>query len=399
MTQSKKRCLKVLMNLGIALIILLLVIFLLPKTLLFFMPFLLGYIIAMIASPIVRFFEEKLKIKRKTGSVFVIVAVIALVILVVYLIGAKLVEQIIGLTAELPEMWNSMEADLKQIGENLDIFISRLPEDFRLTIAGIGDKIDSFFASMVEKISTPTITAVGNIAKQLPSILIGTIMCLLSSYFFVAEKDYMSNFFEKHAPYSVRKRWNLLTRSLKRAVGGYFKAQFKIEAFVYILLLVGLSVLGIDYAILIALGIAFLDLLPFFGTGTVMVPWAIIKFLSADYKMAVGLLIIWGGGQLLRQIIQPKIVGDSIGVEPIPTLFLLYIGYKVGGVIGMIVAVPVGIIVQNMNEEGLFDTTKNSMRILIAQMNQFRRLNKDDLACIKVELEKEKEESKEKKEG
>lgn len=399
MTQSKKRCLKVLMNLGIALVILLLVIFLLPKALVFFMPFLLGYLIAMIASPIVRFFEEKLKIKRKTGSVFVIVAVIALVVLVVYLIGAKLVEQIMGLTAELPEMWNSTEADLIRIGKNLDIFISRLPEDFRLTIAGIGEKMDSFFASMVEKISTPTITAVGNMAKQLPSILIGMIMCLLSSYFFVAEKDYMSNFFEKHAPYSVRKRWKLLMRSLKRAVGGYFKAQFKIEAFVYILLLVGLSVLGIDYAILIALGIAFLDLLPFFGTGTVMVPWAIIKFLSADYKMAVGLLIIWGGGQLLRQVIQPKIVGDSIGVEPIPTLFLLYIGYKVGGVIGMIVAVPVGIIVQNMNEEGLFDTTKNSMRILIAQINQFRRLNKDDLACITVEMEKEKEEFKEKNEG
>lgn len=399
MTQSKKRCLKVLMNLGIALVILLLVVFLLPKVLVFFMPFLLGYLIAMIASPIVRFFEEKLKIKRKTGSVFVIVAVIALVVLAVYLIGAMLVEQIVGLVADLPQMWNSLESDLQQIGKNMDIFISRLPKDFRVSISGIGEKMDSFFAGIMERISTPTITAVGNIAKRLPTMLIGTIMCLLSSYFFVAEKDYMSNSFKKYAPYSVQKRWNLLIRSLKRAVGGYFKAQFKIEAFVYILLLVGLSVLGIDYAILIALGIAFLDLLPFFGTGTVMVPWAIVKFLSADYKMAVGLLIIWGGGQLLRQIIQPKIVGDSIGVEPIPTLFLLYIGYKAGGVIGMIVAVPIGIILQNMNEEGLFDTTKNSMRILVAQINQFRRLNKDDLACIKIEEEKEKEALKEEKEG
>ena len=145
MTQSKKRCLKVLMNLGIALVILLLVIFLLPKVLVFFMPFLLGYLIAMIASPIVRFFEEKLKIKRKTGSVFVIVAVIALVILAVYLVGAMLVEQIIGLTADLPNMWNSLESDLTQIGKNLDIFFSRLPEDFRLNVTGIGEKMDSFF--------------------------------------------------------------------------------------------------------------------------------------------------------------------------------------------------------------------------------------------------------------
>lgn len=395
MTQSKKRCLKVLMNLGIALVILLLVIFLLPKVLVFFMPFLLGYLISMIASPIVRFFEEKLKIKRKTGSVFVIVAVIALVILAVYLIGAMLVEQIIGLIADLPAMWNGMEADLKQIMEKFDVFISRLPENFRLSIAGVGEKMDTFFASIVEKISTPTINAVGNVAKQLPNILIATIMCLLSAYFFVAEKDYMSNFCKKHVPYSIQKRWDMLVRSLKRAVGGYFKAQFKIEAIMYIILLIGLSVLGIEYAILIALGIAFLDFLPFFGTGTVMVPWAIIEILSADYKMAIGLLIIWGGGQLLRQVIQPKIVGDSVGVEPIPTLFLLYIGYRFGGVIGMIIAVPIGLIVQNMNEEGLFDTTKNSIRILLAQMNQFRKLNQEDMKCIAVEMEKDKKEFKE----
>ncbi len=389
MSQSRKRYLKVLMNLGIALVTLLLTVFLLPKALVYFMPFLIGYLIAMIASPIVRFFEEKLKIRRKAGSAFVIVAVIALVIMAIYLVGAKLVEQLIGLTESLPDMWKSAESDFAQIGQKFDVFISRLPEDFRQSFNGITSKMDSFLANIVEKISTPTITAVGSFAKQLPNALIGIIMCLLSAYFFVAEKDYLNNFCRKYTPYSFQKRWTLLIRSLKRAVGGYFKAQFKIEVFVYILLLIGLSVLGIDYAILIALGIAILDVLPFFGTGTVMIPWAIIKFLSSDYKMTIGLLIIWGAGQLFRQLIQPKIVGDSIGVAPIPTLFLLYIGYKAGGVIGMIIAVPVGLILQNMNEEGLFDTTKNSLRILVAQINQFRKLDKNDLACITVETEKD----------
>lgn len=397
MNQTKKRYLKVLLNLSIALVILLLVIFLLPRVLVFFMPFLAGYVIAMIASPIVRFFEEKLKIRRKAGSAFVIVAVIALVILSVYLVGAKLVEQIVGLTAALPDMWSSAEADMVQIGKNLEIFLNRLPADIQESIRGIGAQMDSFFADIFGKISTPTITAVGSIAKQLPNMIIGLVMSLLSAYFFVADKDYLIYFCKKYTPYSIQKRWSLLCRSLKRAVGGYFKAQFKIELFVYIMLVIGLSVLGIDYALLIAIGIAFLDFLPFFGTGTVMVPWAIIKFLSADYKMTIGLLIIWGAGQLLRQIIQPKIVGDSVGVPAIPTLFLLYIGYKIAGVIGMIVAVPVGIIIQNMNEEGLFDTTKNSLRILIAQINRFRRLNAEDLAMIQAEEEKEKEEFEEEK--
>ena len=113
-----------------------------------------------------------------------------------------------------------------------------------------------------------------------------------------------------------------------------------------------------------------------------MVPWAIIKLLSGNYLMAIGLLIIWGVGQLARQLIQPKIVGDSIGVPPIPTLFLLFAGYKIGGVLGMIFAVPLGIIVYTMYQEGAFDTSVNSMKILVAGINNFRRLTDEDMAQI-----------------
>lgn len=174
-----------------------------------------------------------------------------------------------------------------------------------------------------------------------------------------------------------------MARSFKRAVGGYFKAQFRIEIWMYLLLVLGLWILKVNYAFLIALGIAFLDFLPVFGTGTVLMPWAVIKILSADYRMAIGLMIIWCGGQLARQIIQPKIVGDSIGVAPVPTLFLLFIGYKMAGVFGMIIAVPIGIIFINMYEEGVFDTTKNSIRILVAGINSFRRLEEEDLLIVK----------------
>ena len=388
MVKSNKKYLKVLLNLMIAIVILLLVILLLPRVLVFFSPFIIGYIIALIASPLVKFFEEKMKIRRKAGTVFVIIAVLALVIVAVYFVGAKLIQQVIGLTAALPDIWNGMEADFKRIGANLDVFLSRLPADIQETLDKVVSQMASLVADLLSGISTPTISAVGSFAKQLPNIIIAVIMCLLSAYFFVSEKDYMSNFIRKYMPASIVSRWDLMKRSLKRAVGGYFKAQFKIEIFVYLELLIGLSVLSVDYAILIALGIAALDFLPFFGTGAIMVPWALIKFLSADYKMTIGLLIIWGGGQLLRQVIQPKIVGDSIGVPPIPTLFLLYIGYRVGGVLGMILAVPVGIILQNMNEEGLFDTTKNSIRILIAGVNRFRRLEEEDLEDITSVREK-----------
>lgn len=374
-----KKYWKALVNLIVALAILLSIIFLVPRLLLFFFPFVIGWMIALIASPFVRFFEEKVKLKRKAGSAFVIIVVIGLVVLLLYLLITKLCHEVVGLVNSLPELWENAEKDFAQIGEKLNIIYKRLPVNVQSSLNSFTDQIGSYVGELLGELGTPTIIAVGNFAKQLPSILISTIMALLFSYFYVAERKEINEWFRTHTPKNLQDRYHLIKGSMLKAVGGYFKAQLKIEVWMYLLLVIGLSILRVDYALLIAIGIAFLDFLPFFGTGTVMVPWAIIKILSSDYQMAVGLLIIWGVGQLARQIIQPKIVGDSMGVPSIPTLLLLYVGYKLSGVIGMIIAIPLGLIIYTMYEEGVFDTTKNSIRILVSGINRFRKLKDDDL--------------------
>lgn len=405
---------KALVNIGVAFALLLAVILLLPRAVVFFLPFVIGWIIALIAGPLVRFFEEKVKIKRKVGSAFVIIVVIAAVVFLLYTVIYQLAQQAVGLINELPEMWAGVEADLENVWDKLSALLEKLPGESRLNMddlmARIGVALGDFFGSL----GTPTIEAAGNFAKLLPSFLIGLIMTLLSAYFFVAERGQINEWFRTHAPASVQQRYQMIRHSLMRSVGGYFKAQFKIEVWMYLLLLVGLGLLGVDYFALIALVIAFLDLLPFLGTGTVLIPWAIIRILAGDYKMAVWLLIIWGGGQLARQLIQPKIVGDSMGVPPLPTLFLLFIGYKVGGVIGMIIAVPIGLLLYSMYREGAFDTTRDSILILTAGINRFRCLNKEDMvevdemkarnreAAVQLEEqrradEREKQESRERK--
>ncbi len=397
-----KTYMKAVANIAIALLILLFIVFAVPRLLVYFFPFVAGWVIALIAGPMVRFFEEKLKIKRKTGSAFVIVVVIGLVVLLIYLIGAWLVEQTIGLINYLPAIWNSVEQDFNDIGKNFSTIYGRLPIDIQDSITEITTEIGSYVGELLGKISSPTITAVGNFAKSLPSVIIGIIMALLSSYLFVAEKNSIVDWFRKNMPYAIQSKYSMVKRSLVKSVGGYFKAQLKIEVWMYLLVFIGLCILRVEYAFLIALGIALLDFFPFFGTGTVMVPWAILKILSSDYQMAIGLLIIWGGGQLARQLIQPKIVGDSIGVAPIPTLFLLYLGYKLSGVIGMIVAVPIGLLIFTMYEEGAFDTTKNSVLVLVAGLNNFRRLRSEDMVLVeemqKNEADKKQRLAKEDKE-
>lgn len=385
MRQPFKRYSKVFLNLILAAGALLLCIFVVPKILLFFLPFIIGWIIAAIANPPVRFFEEKLRIKRKAGSAFVIIAVIALIILGGYLLVSRLITAGIGFVTMLPGLWETLEEDFREIGENLSVIYDSFPADVKANIAKIGQEMDGYIADLVGTIGTPTVNAVGNFAKNIPGMVINTIMCILSAYFFIAEKESIGLFWQRYIPGYFRDKWRLVFGSLKNAVGGYFKAQLKIELWMFLLLVIGFLLLRIPYAPLVAFLIAVLDFLPFFGTGAVMLPWAVIKFLSADYEMAIWLVVMWGVGQLARQIIQPKIVGDSVGIAPLPTLVLLFIGYKCAGVGGMILAIPIGIILINMNQAGIFDTLKMSIRILGAGLNRFRRFDEEDKEILQDE--------------
>ena len=219
---------------------------------------------------------------------------------------------------------------------------------------------------------------VGSIAN----VAVSVIMAMLSAYFFIADREWIYEALEKIVPKGIAQKYGVFYGSLRQAVGGYFKAQLRIEVWMYLLILLGLTLLKVRYALLIALLIAVIDILPFFGSGAVLVPWAIVTALGGDYARAIWFLVIWGVGQLFRQLIQPKIMGDSIGMEPIPTIILLFIGYKAAGVIGMLVAVPIGIIVVNMNEAGFFDTPKQSVRILVTKINNFRKLSDEDLKLL-----------------
>ncbi|MCH5248575.1 MAG: sporulation integral membrane protein YtvI [Lachnospiraceae bacterium] len=375
MKREMRTYIKAILNILTTLVILVLCIFLLPWLIAFFMPFIIGYVISLIAAPLVRFLEEKIRIKRKAVSAFVIIAVLAAVVLLVYGVGARLIRETDSFINEIPTLWKNVENEFNQVGANLSGLYKRLPVELQNRLVNVGNELERYFSDFISGIGTPTFTAVGNFAKQLPDIFMAIIMTLLSAYFFVADRAYLSEFVNKYMPQSIYYRINIVRRSFTNAIGGYFKAQFKIEIWVYLITFIGLMILGIDYAFVIAVGIAFMDFLPVFGAGTIMIPWAVVEILGGRYKTAVGLLIIWCIGQIVRQVIQPKIMGDSIGFHPIPTIFLLYIGYRVAGIIGLILALPIGIIFVNLYEEGVFDTTRESINILIEGFNNFRRFD------------------------
>lgn len=382
---------KSLVNLGFIIVISFCCIRLAPTILLLFMPFIIGWFLAWLANPIVRFFEEKMKIKRKAGSALVIIAVIAGICILTYALGNRLVKEILGLAQVMPDIWKNMQVEFVGVTRKWSKVIESLPREVVEQAENLGHIIGSEFSVMVGQLSVPTADALGRFAGNIPGIAIAVIMCLLSAYFFVAEKDYVSNVLEKIVPSSWKGKCLLLKKTTVDVIVGYIKAQFKIEIWVYLIVVIGFMFLKIRYSYLIALPIALLDILPVFGTGTVLIPWTIFKFLTGDYMYAIGLLIIWGVGQLVRQIIQPKMIGDSMGMSSIPTLILLYAGYKLAGIVGMIAAVPLGILVMEMNDAGFFDNSKKSLFILWNGIYEFRHFTEEDLQEIRFKERKTEE--------
>lgn len=382
MKQNMRSITKAVTNLVLSLIVLLLCIFLVPRLIVLFMPLIVGWLISCIANPLVVFLESKIKMRRKAGTVVVIVAVIAVVSGLGYMICSILFRQVYGFIKELPDMWDILVHNLDSIGSLANQYVGGVAPNLTEFFNNIGTSIGEAITSLPSKLDLDAFGGMGSMVGSIANIAISMIMSMLSAYFFIADRDWLYEKLEKMIPKGIARKYDVFYDSLKQAVGGYFKAQLRIEVWMYILMLFGLALLKVRYSVLIALLIAVIDILPFFGSGAVLMPWAIVTALGGDYVRALGFLIIWGVGQLFRQLIQPKIMGDSIGMEPIPTIILLFLGYKVAGVLGMLVAVPVGIIIVNMNEAGFFDTPKQSIRILVAAVNKFRKLNDDDLRIL-----------------
>ncbi len=379
MKQETRAYCKALANIILALIGVVVLITVVPRVLSFFMPFVVAWIIALLASPMVKFLEDKLRIKRKAGTACVIIAVIALIILIGYGIAAFLIDQIQGLMHDLPDIWEGLQIQIDEISRSFSRLAASLPKDVQESWAYFFENVETSLGEWVAGLGTPSMSWLGNMAKQLPNLFVAVIMCLVAAFAFTAERTNMRNFMQDYMPETLKKYWDMIRVSLSGAVGGYLKAQLKIEFWIYLILTAGLFILRIDYAPVLAIFIAVLDFLPVFGTGTILWPWIVFEIFSRDYKLAVGLAVIWGVSQVVRQMIQPKIMGDSMGMHTLPTVFLLYIGYKVSGIFGMIVAVPIGIIFVNMYQAGVFDTIVNSFRILGAGLKRFRHLTKEDI--------------------
>ncbi len=364
---------KIAIDLLLTIAIALLLIFVAPKLIAFFLPFVIGYVIALIANPVVKFLEKRLKIVRRHGSAIVIIVVLALIIGVIYLIISVLVRESVSFIADLPNLYETLNLQVKEVQDNLQVVYKAFPVGLQRFIDNLGNNIGTYVNTFVQKMELPSISDAGLLVKNAAEFLFMMIITIMSAYFFIAERERMSIQLKKFIPESWGDKIRMIADNFKLAFGGYFKAQIKIMFVITFILFLGFEIMNIGYSILLALGIAFLDFLPFFGTGAVLWPWAVVELVTGNYVRAVVLLIIYFICQVVRQILQPKLVGDSIGISPMETLIFMYVGYKIKGLLGIILGIPIGMIIVNFYKAGMFDGIIDDIRYITNDIINIRK--------------------------
>lgn len=368
-----KRCFRMILNIVIPLLGLCLVIFLGPRLLHFFMPFVVGWILALLANPLVRFLERRVKLVRRHGSMLIIIAALAIVIGLFYGAGLLVYREMGSFLADAPEIYQSVIAEIENALQNGRKLAEYFPQNLQPPLLAFSDNLDGLFGKLVSRAAEPTVQIAGHVAKSIPNLLVNMVIIILSSYLFLEDRESIMRWLKEHLPAFVFRYIEYMKRDAKGLIGGYFLAQFRIMCVVALILAAGFLVLGVRYGVLLAFLTAILDFLPIFGTGTVLFPWAVVKLFAGEYAYATGLILLYILTQVVRQIIQPKIVGESMGLPPLMTLFLLYLGFKLRGLTGMILAVPVGLVFINFYKYGAFDSMIRNFRMLMESIQKFRR--------------------------
>ena len=339
---------KVIRNI-VALLLSILAIYLGFKLAVFYMPFLIAFIISLLLEPIIRFIMKYAKLKRKTSSIIVFVLAILIIVGLLAWGITSLVSETSNLLSNFNQYVDMAYDFVQSFISSIDFSRIQIPENVMNTIQNSAMQ----FLGTVTDWAKNALVGVINFITSIPTIGIYVAVTLLALYFICVDKIYMVDQLEHHLPETWVKKIGVHLKGLTKSLGGYLKAQATLVLISFCLSLIGLYIFhfigwNVPYPLIVALAIGFVDALPIFGTGTVILPWAVYSAFTGDIRLAIGLFVLWGIMSLIRQFIEPKIVSGQIGIHPIFTLIAMYTGFKFLGVIGMLLGPIILIILKNI---------------------------------------------------
>lgn len=300
------------------------------------MPFFLALVFAAIMRPLVRLMVNKLRLPSGFSGVVVSLLFYLIIGTLLALLTLRIVSGIGNVFTMVPALYqDTIEPGLEDLFDEVQAFAARYDMDLEETLESIGPQILSAAGNAVSSISGRVVGWVSSLVTKVPGFIVGLVITVVATFFMSADYDRITNVLMQLFPERAQAVLLDARRSLTKVVRQYGRSYALILSITFAELALGLLILRVKRFVLISLLIAILDIFPVLGTGTVLIPWAIIEFIQHDIGRGIGLLVVYAVITVVRQIIEPKIVGKHVGLHPLLTLICMFVGTSLFGVIGL----------------------------------------------------------------
>lgn len=310
--------------------------FVFPPVFVAFSPFLVAAVIAKLIEPIVNFLSNKARVPRKIAAFFMVLFAILLLGWGISVILINLWQELSSLLENGSEIFAWISDVLISAQNFIDSYLGWSFSSYVSDFLSSG-RLWQMFSSHITSLIGPAVMGTVSVAKAMPSIFVFTIALILGTYFISSDERFFDRIF-KVFPKTARNYFSSFRKNIGSALTGYIKAQLILLCITFIELFIGFLIIGGEvgsYAFLLALVMCIVDALPIFGTGLFLIPWSLISFFTGDIRMGLSLIILYGVCLVMRQILEPRVIGDRIGLHPLITLMSIYAGLQFFGVIGM----------------------------------------------------------------
>lgn len=319
------------------------------KLAIFYMPFLIAFILSLLIEPIIRFCMKRFKWKRRTSAILVFIVVLSILIGILTLGIVSLISESSNLLNGLNAYVEKLSYQFTEITSKIDLSKLKLPNEIIEIIQSSGREL----LATVGTWANGALTSLLSMITSLPAICIYTVICLLALYFICTDKIYMIDQLEHHFPKLWVKKLGKHIREITKSLGCLLKAEAILVLVSFFICLTGLYIfkiigLPVPFPLIAALGIAFVDALPIFGSATVMIPWAVITACEGNVTLGISLIVLLAIMGIVKQLIEPRVVSGQIGIHPIFTLIAMYTGFKLIGILGMLIGPIILIILKNI---------------------------------------------------
>ncbi|MGM7682101.1 sporulation integral membrane protein YtvI [Cytobacillus sp. Hm23] len=326
-------------------------------------PFIIALIIAYLINPIVNLLDQKAKIPRSLSIFITLILLFGIIAGLITLLVVEIVSGTEYLAKVVPEHFNTLMQYIEVfIASKIIPFYNQIAVFFKNLDAGQQDTIMQNISSVGTNIASSVGDFIQQVLENIPNLLAwvpntGTVIVfsLLATFFISKDWDRLSGLMSKLLPRKARTSGKKVFFDLKKALFGFLKAQATLISITAIIVLIGLLILRVNYAITIALIIGFVDLLPYLGTGLILVPWIVYAAVSGNISLAIGLGILYIIILITRQIMEPKVLSSSIGLDPLATLISLFIGFKLLGFLGLIAGPVILVIIKTLHSANIFN--------------------------------------------